>query len=202
MTSLREQKEMLEYIVDKLERGSMNVNVTPKNRRIVGNKSTNYIQIGDDGLVILVDKKYTEEGFRTLCRELTKGRKDAAVVFYKDGETFFRSAAQANYFKKEHSLSLKHYTSEQMTKMMLLSPEERFIQERRTSLQYYQPDSANLERGIETFRFEPVRFDYSHISSYEKFKPQDADSKRLFIWTERTHEPENLKLEDNRLMQL
>ena len=197
MASIPQQRQMLDYIVAKLE--SSAGRIIPVTRKVVRNTNTNYLEVDDNGLVILVDKKYTGPGFRALCRELAGGKTDVAVVFFKDGTTFFRNAMEANYFKSEHDLSLKHYTPEQMRRMILLSPEEIFIQDRGRDIQYYQPDSERLEEGIETFTFRPARFDYSHISS-DRFIPSNADSKRLFIWGDRRHEPGDLELAGNYLI--
>jgi len=120
-----------------------------------------------------------------------------AVVFYKDGKTFFRSAAEANYFKKKNELSLKNYTTEDMQHMILLRPEEIRVNQDKVFLQYYQPESARLQEGISTFRFEPVVFDYSHLEKW--YVDDDKDSERLFIWTERIDRSGDLQIHDDYL---
>ena len=49
-------------------------------------------------------------------------------------------------------------------------------------MQYFQPVSPRLEEGIVSYKFKTVTFDYSHVDSRERFKPQDRQSDRLHIW--------------------
>ena len=84
-----------------------------------------------------------------------------------------------------------------MHRMMLLRPEEIKVNSNSSHLQYYQPDSERLNEGIVSFGFKPVTFDYSHIDSYERFKPEDKNSTRLCIWDEKIISSNKLKLQRN-----
>jgi len=108
-----------------------------------------------------------------------------AFIFYKDGENFFRSAAQENSFKSRNRLALKHYSMDEVNRMILLSPEERLIRNIRPYLQYYQPKSERLEEMLVTFKFKPVEYDYSHIPSDSSFIPTNKSSERIFLWSEK-----------------
>ena len=100
-----------------------------------------------------------------------------------------------NYFKKDKYLSLKKYSNEEMHRMILFRPEEIFLNEKRSHLQYYQPSSANLNECLTIFNFQSVRFDYSHIDESGRFKPSDKESKRLYIWNDRKENADSLRLE-------
>lgn len=55
MINQKQQKEMLDYLVAKLENNYSNV--TPMTRKLSHDIETNYIKL-DDGLLILVDKGF------------------------------------------------------------------------------------------------------------------------------------------------
>ena len=173
---------MLDYLVGKLEGSAM---VEPRAKAILGEEESRYLLVGEKGIVVLVDRVYPGNSFEQLIGAARQARPDVAVAFFKDGETFFRSAAEKNYFKMGKDLSLKKYTDEDMQRMMLLRPEEIFVVNMGRSLQYYQPESERLVEEVVSFGFKPVEFDYSHIDSRERFKPRDTESKRLFIWKNR-----------------
>ena len=190
MASKKLQKQMLDYVVAKLE-GSVEGEglIVPNTQAVLPGISSSYVKVGYTGIVLLIDKEYPGENFSMLYNKAQRQTpNNVGVVFLKDGETFFRSAAQRNYFKQSNRLSLKHYTPEQMQEMLLLRPEEIMLVNRARKLQYYQPESTRLEEGIETFDFGAVRFDYSHINPAVKFKPQDSFSERLFLHKSRVHQ--------------
>ena len=195
MTITKKQRnEMRDYLVEKL-RGSNNI-IEPVTRAISGIES-DYIKVGQDGIVILVNRVYPNESLNQLYKTACQFKKNVAPVFFKDGETFFRNAAERHYFKKSHNLSLKHYTGQQMHQMILFRPEEIFVLDRSPLIQYYQPRSERLEQGLASFKFSPVRFDYSHIDSSYRFKPENRESDRLHIWTETELNQGNLRVECN-----
>ena len=189
-----ESQRMLDYIVSKLE-GS-NEKITPSKRELVGNIKSNLIFVGENGIVLMVDKTYPRNLFKYLYQIARQEKERVASVVFKDGETFFRSAAEKNYFKKNHYLSLKNYDNEEMQRMMLLRPEELFLAQNNFGLvQYFQPESPRQEEGLETFRFKPVKFDYSHIDSNYRFKPENTSSQRLRLWDKRQHLTSPLSLD-------
>lgn len=196
MTTQRQRDEMRDFLVAKL---SHNGNVVePIRREIIPGSRINsgYIKVNNCGLVVLVDETYTGKQFEIAYQKaLRQFPNNSAFVFLKDGKTYFRSAAAKNYYKKEHGFSLKHLTEEQMRNLILLSPAEKIIFESGGSMiQYYQPQSAKLEEGLESFRFTPAPFDRSHIPSSRRYGPEQEDSKRLAIWEERWHFTGNLSL--------
>ncbi len=181
-----EQKRMLDYVVSKLE--SSGEKIIPSKRNILGKIESNLIFVGDNGVVLLLDKIYPKDSFRYLHNIASQSKERVASVVFKDGETFFRSAAEKNYFKKDHKLSLKNYNAEDMQRMILLRPEEIILTQKNFGqIQYFQPESSRMREGLETFRFKPVKFDYSHINSDYGFKPENTSSKRLHIWNRRQH---------------
>jgi len=177
--------QQADYLVESL-RGS-DERVEPKTKIIVGDADTNYILVGENGIVLLVDRVYPNETFRRAYNLAIEKKSKIGVVFFKDGETFFRNAAETHGFKERYDLSLKNYNPEQVRQMISFRPEEIFAHGTgREWLQYYQPSSGRLEQGLESFKFVPVTFDYSHIPE-GRFQPEDRDSKRIHLWTERRH---------------
>jgi hypothetical protein len=193
MVSTNLKKQMMDYLVSRLE-GNMPL-VSCSKLVLSGQDKTSYIKVGDTGLVLVIDRIYSGDSFSELySRAQKQSSSNVATVFIKDGKTFFRSAAQKNYFKQSNQLSLKNYTPEQMQEMLLLRSEEIVLVNRARKLQYYQPESPRLEEGVETFDFGAVRFDYSHIDPAVKFKPKDGFSERLFLHKSRNHQNGQLDL--------
>jgi len=201
MVSRQQKKQMLDYLVAKLE-GSEE-KVKPATKELIPGINSSYILLGDDGIVFLADQYYAGGKLEGLYSRNKQRFPRFGIVFYKDGKTFFRSAAEANYFKKENELSLKHYDDASMQKMMLLRPEEIFVQglSDRVGVQYYQPESPRLTEALAFFRFGPVTFDYSHIPRENRFGPLTKESERLFIWQDRIETSENLTLKRCQLVE-
>ena len=188
---------MKDWMVSKLE--ASHTKVEPVTKKLVGARSS-YILVDDNGAVILVDRTYPADALERVYRMVEAARPNTAAVLYKDGETFFRSAASRKHFKKDQGRSLKYCTDEEFRRMIRFRPEEILLNSRNGGvLQYYQPASARLEEGIETFTFTPVVFDYSHIPKNERYGAVNKDSKRLHIWTDRNHVGGGLVLANNRL---
>jgi hypothetical protein len=194
MVGQREKMEMRDYVVAELE-GS-NPKVTPITKELVSGIRSSYVKLGSTGLVLLVDQVYPNGSLQNIHEIAQKQNLDMGFVFYKDRETFFRSAAKNKHFKKEQGLSLKNYSNEDLRKMLLFRPEEELVYDLRDRLvQYYQPESQRLPQGIVTFRFEPVVFDYSHILPEERvYHGITEESKKLRIWNGRNFSPGKVKL--------
>jgi len=190
---------MRDYLVSKLEES--NDLVVPRTKEIVSGIKSNYLTIGEegrDGIVLLIDKSYTGNGFKELFQRAKRrtdkqsGEDRVGVVFLKDGDTYFRSAKHRGH-QKIDGRSLKKYSAEDVQKLMMLSPPEIALL-KRSYMQYYQPDSSRLKEGLEGFQFKPVIFDYSHVPEGD-FKPDNAPSKRFFIWNFRGHVEDDLVLD-------
>jgi hypothetical protein len=112
---------------------------------------------------------------------------DTAAVLFKDGKTFFRSAAEKHGFKSSdnYELSLKNYNSSEIQRIICLRPEEIFLRAvTRNQVQYYQPASERLDQGLVVYKYDNVEFDYSHIDENDGFKPENRESTKLFIWND------------------
>ncbi len=190
MVSRQSKKQMQEFLVEALRDGGYNAE--PKSREVVSGITTNLIAV-ENGGVVLIDKYYPGKSMNNLY-DIFK-RENIAYVFLKDGETFFKNAWEKNFFKKSQRLSLKHYDKDDLHKMILFRPEEKLIRNSREQVQYYQPASSRLQEGLRTFQFKNVRLDYSHISSNERFKPDNKNSEKLFIWTNEEFSNGNLCLD-------
>ena len=193
MTSKAKKKQMLEYIISRLEGSSEKIE--PAKFKNVG---MNYIRIGENGVILLINKPYGKESFKKIYT-LAKSTKEKVVpIFYKDGETFFRDLISNSKFKQKR-FSLKNYSNEEKQRMILFRPEEILINEKQDFMQYYQPKSERLEECIVTYQFKPVKQDHSDITvdkikdkypgrNTEELKailyhiPKDIDAKTWFIW--------------------
>lgn len=200
MASAKEKRQMMDFFVDRLRTASGAV--VPASVDFGDGKKINYIVVDNGGAVLLVDRAYPNESFAQARKYLKQTKSSVATVFYKDEGTFFRSASRDNQFKGSLDFSLKKYTPEQIQRMITFRPEERYMVGRDEAIQYYQPKSDRLQEALATFGFEPVRFDYSHIDERERFKPQNRDSSKLFIWSpdEREELTGDIRLSENFLV--
>ena len=187
MVKQAEKDRMRDYLVDRLRAGGAVVEPVTK-ELVSGAGEANYLRVGNDGVVFLVDRAYPRNRFSYTLRFMREKRQNVATVFYKGYEDsehekqkiFFRSYAQDVHFKA-NDLSLKNYTHDQVNRMILLRPEEVLIANE--GLQYYQPNSERLTEGVRSFRFSPVHYDYNHLAGTGRFRPQNRDSTKVFIWT-------------------
>lgn len=178
---------MMDYLVGALE-GS-DPRITPVKGGLGG--LANCIEIGDNSAVLLIDKTFPGDSWRNLMNAARTQYDHTSIVFYKDGETFFRNAAKKNHFKTNNR-SLKHYTTEDMQKMIALRPEERDTNWDRSWVEYFQPESARLNEGVIAYQFANVEFDYSHITD-DRFKPANTVSQRLFLVDDKVEHFSKLK---------
>lgn len=201
MIKKKDRQRMRDYLISKLELSYPKLELM--NKEILNGIESNYIFVepSQTEVVFLIDREYPKNSFNTIYKIFHGRGVEIAPVFFKDGSTFFRNAAEKNYFKKEENLSLKNYTNNDLQKMILFRPEERFVNSMQKYLQYYQPESSKLKEGLETFEFKPVYFDYSHIPR-DRFKPLNKDSERLFIWINRIHREGYLKFDKGYLKKI
>lgn len=186
---------MLDYLVAHLEGSGDRVQPVTLD---TAQGRANMILVGDNGVVLLCDRTFPHEGFGRLMYKASQGYQRIAPVFFKDGETFFRAKAGEVNYKSDKGLSLKNYTPEEISKMILFRPEEqRVLGHAGGWMQYYQPQSERLNEGLESFYFVPVKYDYSHSDS--RFVPDEKDSNKMFLWTERRHAEGKLVLKDRLL---
>lgn len=201
MAQNKRQKDMLEYLVAKLEPNYKNV--VAHTESFNAGTNTTYIQV-DNGLVMLVDKVYGtrngEDTFRNAYIKLMNyskakfGNANVATVFLKDGENYFRSRAKEVFNKRD--LSHKNMTPEQMRNTIILRPEERYAFDMKDAwIQYYQPKSDKLEEEIVSYKFSKIKPDYSHIDPYNTnlaFVPPELPHKRKHVWTQKRENPHDL----------
>ncbi|GIU69484.1 MAG: hypothetical protein KatS3mg002_0720 [Candidatus Woesearchaeota archaeon] len=194
---------MLDYLISKLEKNYSIVE--PKKSKPYQGIIANYIKL-DDGILLLVDQGFlVGKGKKTntlipiyhSAINYTKDKfqnNNVGFIIYKDGKNFFRAAAPKHYYKAEKRLSLKNYTDEELKRMIFFRPEEKFVYDIKRKLHYYQPESDRLSEGIVTYTFKPVIFDYSHIDSYKRFKPNNKASEKNYIWTNKEYTNKDITL--------
>jgi hypothetical protein len=192
----KQRQEMKDYLVAKLEGEFSDLDIRTK--QLISPIESTYIfpTKTRNNVIFLLDQEYPNGRFEKISRMFHNNGVRVIPVFYKDGETFFRSAAKKYSYKQKKGLSLKNYSDKkdkELYKMIFFRPEESFVNSQRRYLQYYQPSLQKLEQGIETFEFKPVYFDYSHKEE-DSFRPEDTISRKLGVWTRRIHRPQDLRI--------
>lgn len=181
MTIKKQQRErMLEYIVTKL-RGN-NEDVIPRIHKFAPGENSRIIYVGNDGIVLLSDKMFTEEQFSSMWNSIKQsGYKRFANIFYKDHDTYFKSNAARSNFRVNRDRSMKGYSTSDLQDLIILKPAELIAKDRwENEVQYYQ-EGPKLTEGIVTYKYEPVTFDYSHIHPDERFGPEQRESTKRFL---------------------
>jgi hypothetical protein len=175
-------EQMLTYIEHSLSQRGFNLNKTTDNHRFSLSKS------GHKSGLLLMNKQIPMDEFYVLHRTNIRDFGIDWIVFYKDGETFFRRMVDTNAWRKNKSL--KKYTAQQINQMIALTIQERMVmfnfEESKVKqfsahhlkdkqLIYYQPPSERLEEGIRKFRPREVNFDYSHLTKDDE---EDEDNRK------------------------
>jgi hypothetical protein len=156
MITQNEKRKMSEYLIDRLRE---QYEVTQKIVNL-GNTYVNYLLLSPNQAVLLIDQHLPADGIEAACSVLHNNQvnpiQNVGMIVYKDGETFFRSAAQYG-FKKKLAGKLLDYSKEDIHRMMQLTPEEIFISHKLDGrIQYYQPKSTKLEESIMQYIVRPV----------------------------------------------
>jgi hypothetical protein len=158
------EKRMLEYLDDRLREMYL---VTPVVAEISCTKIYSLI-LNNDRAVMLIDKPYPDRNVRMAYDALiyNSGReiRNVGAVVRKDGSTFFRSDARWGHVQQNQG-RLKGYSKDDISKMMLLSPEEIYVLslindgsegKLENRVQYYQPKSSHLTEGLATYTVKSV----------------------------------------------
>jgi hypothetical protein len=198
---------MSAYLIPKLDAGGQTFE--EGNSNITGIGVVNFIK-HEDKRIFLIDREYSEKEYQLLTR-IASGitpyngklhKYEHISVFFKDGKTYFRSAAfgektglKGVKYKQSKGLSLKDYTDEEVKRMMILSKPELLGIRKDNNLWYYQPESERLEEAVLKFRFTPVRFNYSYINHDKQFTPENKASKRIYINKPIEELPDIVKME-------
>ena len=199
-----QREAMLDYLVEKLYEGGER-HLTASSKRLAGSVPIQYIKISEQdpenkGIVLLCDREFTKNKFTRVVRAAKDQYKNVAVVFLKDGETYFRTANPRAYAQAD-GRSLKKLTPEQVQRVMLLRPEEiQFVKGKSGgTIQYYQPKSARLDECLVEYKFQTVQFDYSHVGD-DRFQPLNRTSVREYLWVGKQDHKGTLKLGNRALI--
>jgi len=197
MVSRKQKQDMKDFLVAGLE--GFGLNIEPCTKPIVEKKDSSYVLVGSKGIVLLIDRPYAKDAFLKLHSQARQSKRDVAVVLFKDGKSYFRSAKHRGHQRRKKGRSLERYSVGDLQKLLMLHPIESFLAENRSYVQYYQPDSPRLNEGIECFQFKPIVFDYTHIPETKRFGPEKEKSKSLFLWKYRGHLEGSLVLDGDYL---
>jgi len=205
MTLAAQRKQMVDYLFEQLK-GSAET-VIPTNKKIIPGINSSYILVDNDGIVLLLDKKYSKNDFKQVYNGASAVKRNIAAVVLKDETTFFRYAFRGQFSKSRYRKSMNTAADigffcnnyEHENKLML-QPEEVFIAFKKAQgVQYFRPGESP---ALETFRFSPARLDYSYFDSGTRIKPRNRDSKRIFSFTQIGENPGNIILKNNYLVRV
>jgi hypothetical protein len=203
----RNRSQMMEYLLPRLNHGDASYECFQKEREKVG--IVDYLKDqAHNKIVFMIDRPYTQKEFDQLLF-LTKnaGYAGFVMVFYKDGKHYFRNAAQGIEgelqgvrFKQQQGLTLKHYDSTDVNRMIHLSRPEIAVQDWSSRVHYYQPASDRLDEMIVSYQFEPVIYDRTHIPWQSRLCSTSEQSKKIFIWNPdgKTEYGQGLLMKNNR----
>ncbi len=147
-----------------------------------------YVLANENKRIILLSDAIPEKTYNHILERAHQSNLKTITLFYKDGTTFFRNAGYGQNaglkgvaYKQQQELSLKNYSTEDVRRMIALTPTElRNVHQGRKAL-YYQPGSERLEEKIIKNTFEPVMLDYSHIPDGKRFGPKQKPSERIYL---------------------
>lgn len=206
MATKKEQERMKEYFAEKLN--GCGKTIEPCRKEIVEGITSNYIKVGNDGLVILIERQYPNGSLKKLHEAAGRhGWKNVAFVFYNDGKIFLRSAYEDNLFKMERGLSLKNYTEKELKGLVQLTPAEIYVNSIRKRVQYYNDNSVPfMDEELMSVKFEEVNPDYNHVMGEKRKNMKrhrrfyDVPLKRKFIIGDTIENTGKVELKDGYLI--
>jgi len=170
MTSQKEKKAMREYINGLFEENP-NTRILYSNDDIL--EIEDLVQEKKAG-VFLHNKKTTKKDFKKLIKKYDNFNQGLINIFYKDYINFFVRLAQGPKKRSEswrQDKSLKNYSQNQINRMLHLRDLEKLtLQHWGNPLAFYQPKTDSLEEGLRLFEMENVVFDYTHLTSEERWR--------------------------------
>jgi hypothetical protein len=187
---------MAEYILPRLEAGGQKFVLDRKELDNIIGEIYLLKQKDTNKRIFLIDREFSEDKYKLLLniasgRAQYKGKLfnyEHASIFFKDGKTYFRSAAfgekaglKGIKYKQTKQLSLKDYDDDEVKRMIYLSQAELLALKRDNNIWYFQPESEKLKEALVKYRFTPVRFNYNHMDPDARFKPENKSSKRMYI---------------------
>lgn len=173
--SISKLEEMIEFTKPYLESKGFEFKFTSDKNRFKISKNNN--QNG----IILLDKQLSLNELVALHNKNKAEYGKNLVIFYKDGQTFFKRMVENSSWRSDKSL--KKYTENEINHIIALTVQERYalfdfskyIVDNFTlkdlenkQLNYYQTQTPNLSKSIRKFNALPVEFDYSHIKSGDR----------------------------------
>ncbi|MGV8171633.1 MAG: hypothetical protein ACP5OA_02980 [Candidatus Woesearchaeota archaeon] len=184
--------EMTEFILPMIES-----NNKEHQTLTIDKKKIHFIN-SDAGVLWLINGIYTEKEYK---QALNIFKRDVPgkfnTVFYKDGQTYFRSAMLS--FDDESDIitdwynknSLRKYDPEHKRRMILPTKPEIERINNIGKVTYYQPKSQRLEQKLLTYTFWDVIYDYNTTDpdaledSKRRFFKNEEIAKDCSIWIEK-----------------
>jgi hypothetical protein len=205
------REEMIEHLVRRLEQHyTYHVNRNKIIPALNIDIPTDYIKIGDEGLVMLLCKQYplkqdtTKTPFEIIYSAMSKTfNNNVAVIFYGDGEMFFRQSLSVRKTKPEWTKD--SYYENKRENVIIFRPEEKALYALgKRKFQYYNPTSNNLFGIGELFTcsFEGITPNYVGSVTDNGYKIPVKDLERDHLWTNRKLVSGNLRLNNGMLIPL
>jgi hypothetical protein len=157
MITKKEKQNMIEFI----------------SQVISNNKTYNLVDTKEEGLVLEHSKDnkpiflflHTQETdvdkLNDKVESFYKSDYEVGHILYNNEKDFMRKLTPVEI--KEHGKSLKLYSEDEIKKIILLSDLEKNILDMNTILCYYQPKKNDLNESLQSYYFEDVVLNFSHL---------------------------------------
>lgn len=201
--------EMVAYLSKQLEAGGQPVErkrVSKNNPHNPSGRPIDYLQDQRGNILFLVDDKYTDTPQRRSGKKIKHPKAFTKAyslldnhstghclpVFYKDGDTFFRSLYDPQFKDHPEKDSFKHLTPDERKRLIVPTPEEKkAVEESRkdphvkgSALTYYQPESERLDEMVVSYQVRPAILDLRNKPHLRQFYggQEQVQSKRVSQW--------------------
>ncbi|MFP4524111.1 MAG: hypothetical protein ACLFO2_02210 [Candidatus Woesearchaeota archaeon] len=218
--------EMVAYLSKQLEAGGQLVErkrVSKNHPHNHAGRHIDYLQDQEGNILFPVDGKYTDSPQRRSGRKIkhpkafTKAyslldnhsQGHCLPVFYKDGDTFFRSLYDPQFKDHPEKDSFEHLSHEEKTRLIVPTPEEKkAVEESRTdrdvqgsALTYYQPESERLDEMVVSYQVRPAILDLRNKPHLRQFYggQEQVQSKRVSQWDRKLEKPGPLNYQHHKL---
>lgn len=165
MVKKEDRQKMQKFLINRLEEAEKYMIVKSDTSHILLAQKPDLVENPLMCYILLHNNKLTEKDYQNIVNNNALQGIYTSTVHFKDGILNYVPAAAKGHLKN-HGKSLKHYSPQEINKMIKLrTPEKKTLEYLSPSriVNYYQPESSNLEEAIKGTELKNVKFDYSHL---------------------------------------
>lgn len=192
------KSEILDYLTEALRKGGERACAVKRCFEVTNNSSW-YVVVerpfGRCDVALAVQDRWWGGRLAEVVDRMFRCYEHVAVIFPKDGRTFFRRADdRTDFLYACNELGLSQYDSEQKRRMIQFRQEEIYQCGQSNALQYFQL----RPQGIINYHFQRVRLDSDRVRpDRSRLRPI---ANMLYIWTQKDALPDALRIEGNKLV--